>query len=97
MSRWGLRLADHRRRTGLLPERLEEICDAEMPKIDVSWFAGQPIAYAKTEKGFRLEAPDELLLADQRDKKIEFGCKIEIEFMFPAARTPSGSATSPKR
>jgi hypothetical protein len=70
MARLALRLRRHYDMHGTFPKSLDELCDADMPRVRIDWFQNRPIVYRPSETGFRLEVPDELLTeADKRRKK----------------------------
>jgi hypothetical protein len=69
MTRLALRLRRHYDKHGRFPEKLDELCDADMPKVRLDWFRNRPIIYVPSAKGFRLEVPDELLKKADRDRK----------------------------
>jgi hypothetical protein len=69
MTRLALRLRRHYDKYGRFPEKLDELCDADMPKVRLDWFRNRPIVYVPSTKGFRLEVPDELLKKADRDRK----------------------------
>lgn len=61
LARLALRLRRHYDKHGRFPEKLDALCDADMPKIRLDWFENKPIVYKPSSTGFRLEVPDELL------------------------------------
>jgi len=86
MARLMLRLRRHFDKHGKFPEKLEELCDAEMPKIRLDWFREQAIIYEATKTGFRLEVPESLLTQDEKRRKREqpdsppdFVVKVELK------------------
>jgi hypothetical protein len=56
MCRWALHICQSFDAKGSLPKRLEDVCDAGMPTIDLAWFDGKAPQYTLAAKGFTLEA-----------------------------------------
>lgn len=61
LARLALRLRRYYDKHHRFPDKLEELCDADMPKIRIDWFRNKPIVYAPSANGFRLEVPTEIL------------------------------------
>jgi hypothetical protein len=69
LARLALRLRRHFDKHGRFPEKLEELCDADMPRLRLDWFLDKPIVYFSTKSGFRLEVPTELLSTVDLERK----------------------------
>jgi hypothetical protein len=69
LARLAMRLRRYHDQHGRFPAKLDELCDADMPKIRLDWFKNVPIAYSATATGFRLEVPDEILSKIDADRK----------------------------
>jgi hypothetical protein len=69
LARLALRLRRYYDQKGRLPGKLEELCDADMPRIRIDWFRNKPIVYAPSVEGFRLEVPEEILSKADRERK----------------------------
>lgn len=69
LARLALRLRRHYDKHGRFPEKLEDLCDADMPKLRLDWFENKPIVYKPSATGFRLEIPDALLSRVELDAR----------------------------
>ena len=87
LTRLALRLRRYHDRHGKFPDKLEELCDAAMPKIRLDWFGNHPITYKPSKNGFRLENPKadvptwEHYHLDKKPIPSEYG--LEVEFKKP--------------
>jgi hypothetical protein len=85
LARLALRLRRHYDKHGRFPEKLDELCDAAMPKIRLEWFKNQPIVYKPSAKGFRLEVPEAILAPEERYRVKEtpilsdYGLELELK------------------
>jgi hypothetical protein len=84
-ARLALRLRRYFDRRGRLPEKLDDLCDATMPKIRLEWFQNQPIVYKPRANGFRLELPESIVPPEARYRLSEtpilsdYGLEIEFK------------------
>jgi hypothetical protein len=84
-TRLALRLRRHYDKHGRFPEKLDELCDAAMPKIRIDWFQNHPIVYKPTAKGFRLEVPEASVPTWEREHlkqtplRTEYGLEFELK------------------
>jgi hypothetical protein len=82
VTRLALRLRCYYDKHGKLPATLDDLCDADMPRIRLDWFKNHPITYRPSPSGFRLEYPEACVPLEQRHKLretplTEFGVEIE--------------------
>jgi len=83
-TRLALRLRRHYDKHGRFPEKLDELCDAAMPKIRIDWFQNHPIVYKPTAKGFHLEVPEASVPSWEREHlkqtplRTEYGLEFEL-------------------
>ena len=61
LARLALRLRRYYDQHGKFPDKLDDLCDASMPKLRLDWFGNQPITYKHSAAGFRLEIPKSIL------------------------------------
>jgi len=54
VHRLALRIRRYYDRHGRFPERLDDLCDATMPRIRLDWFQGRPLMYTPSTNGFRV-------------------------------------------
>jgi hypothetical protein len=84
LVRLALRLRRHYDRHRKLPNQLDDLCDATMPKIRLEWFQNQPIVYKPRANGFRLELPESIVPPEARyhlsESPILSDFGLEIEF-----------------
>jgi hypothetical protein len=85
LTRLALRLRRHYDQHGRMPAKLDELCDASMPKVSLEWFGDHPITYKPSAKGFRLEVPAEIVpkweryLIDQTPLSPAYGLEVEFK------------------
>jgi hypothetical protein len=85
LTRLALRLRRYHDKHGKFPDKLDNLCDAAMPKIRLDWFGGQPIAYKPSAKGFRLELSRAIVPSweqyhlDKSPIPSEYGLEVELK------------------
>jgi hypothetical protein len=85
LTRLALRLRRYHDRHGKFADKLDDLCDAAMPKIRLDWFGGQPITYKPSAKGFRLELPRAIVPSweqyhlDKTPIPNEYGLEVELK------------------
>jgi hypothetical protein len=94
MARLALRLRRYYDKVGRFPSNLDELCDAEMPRVRIDWFQNKSIGYAPSANGFRLEVPDEILSKGDLERKKtskesnELVLSVQLKKSPEAAKTP---------